>query len=312
MGYSNKLIAGIALCALLFAGCATEEDAANPPTLMFPAEPLDSSNGASGCDVEFGRTFIMERFEIPDENGGRDHDGDGEPDNALAFLGQYANAGWIESIASGSMMYMFDVTPWLDDPSITTSELGLAFYQGIDIDGDPTNNTSGSDHFMVPAEQFDVSCRPTGAFENVLLDNTFITADRDTFTFVLPDYGSLEFHDMVVELDVAPDMSALHGTASGVWTYCSLSRSPFPGAFPGSFLDLLLAISASSPDIDRDGDGMEQIVSNGDGVERCIDGDGTEIVDPFCPCDPRIVDGYSIAFEGWAVPATIEGIAPAP
>ena len=64
--------------------------------------------------------------------------------------------------------------------------------------------------------------------------------------------------------------------------------------------------------MDRDGDGKEQVVGDGTTILKCIDGDGTEIEGSDCPCDPRITDGYSVAFAGHGVSATIIGLAPEP
>jgi hypothetical protein len=61
------------------------------------------------------------------------------------------------------------------------------------------------------------------------------------------------------------------------------------------------------PEIDLDGDGLEKFYddesadpdagSGGDGqIDRCVDGDGTEILGTDCASDPKIADGYRLIF----------------
>jgi hypothetical protein len=62
----------------------------------------------------------------------------------------------------------------------------------------------------------------------------------------------------------------------------------------------------SQPDADQDGDGLEQFFDTmgdpdagtaKDGhIDKCVDGDGTEILGPDCVTDPRIQDGYKLIF----------------
>ena len=73
----------------------------------------------------------------------------------------------------------------------------------------------------------------------------------------------------------------------------------------GTFLDLLVFgvlelghLEPLQPDVDLDGDGLERFEDTNpdDGVaaiDRCIDGDGAEILGADCVTDPRIQDGYS-------------------
>ncbi len=66
----------------------------------------------------------------------------------------------------------------------------------------------------------------------------------------------------------------------------------------------LLGILGAQPDIDMDGDGLETIEINREGVPwcqpvvvACVDGDGTRIEGRDCLGDPRIADGFSVALD---------------
>jgi hypothetical protein len=299
----------ILVCLASLPACAAEEGSPDDPWPVLAPDLRDGQYPPS-CSVAPGRTYILDRLAISGPGQGYDLTGDGQPDNAMAFLGNLANAGFQASITTGATMYMFHLSPWMADVSSAPDDLELDFYQGIDADDDASNNVGGEGAFAVPAEQFDVSCTPTSRFQDVTLHDDTVTASRDLWSFVLPTYGTLEFEDMLLEIDLAPDMASFRGTAGAVWSYCSLARAPFPGPDPGSFLDLMVNAFASLavPDVDRDGDGIERVIGNGETVARCIDGDGAEILGPSCACDPRMVDGYSIAFEGTAVPARITGV----
>lgn len=105
--------------------------------------------------------------------------------------------------------------------------------------------------------------------------------------------------------------------------YCQTASPRCPAELVGSsMLDLAFAL-AGPPDLDLDGDGPECVLdTDGDGrIDRCCDGEAnacaqcSTVVPPVdaadpgsCALDPRMADGYSIALEFTAVPATIVGI----
>jgi hypothetical protein len=94
----------------------------------------------------------------------------------------------------------------------------------------------------------------------------------------------------------------------GVATICELSKVIYPGPVGGSFLEVMATQMYVAPDIDRDGDGLEQLEHDGVSITACVDGDGTVIRDPECFCDPRIQDGYSVALTGTAVRGYLVGV----
>jgi hypothetical protein len=70
------------------------------------------------------------------------------------------------------------------------------------------------------------------------------------------------------------------------------------------------------PDVDLDDDGLEQFFDTGGGgdagtakdgiIDRCVDGDGTEILGEDCARDARIKDGYLLILVVEGVRAYIE------
>jgi len=298
----------VVLCGSVAGGCTDGVEDAELP--RFDSRTRVDSDIADpfGCDMAFGRTMVIDLLEIMQPWEGFDVDGDGDPDNALGFLASFANAGWRESMQAGDSIFLFDFTPWLEFLDEPSDDLGLSFYNAVDADNDPSNNHSGDGEFVVSIEQFDVSCEPTSRFDIVSIESTTVTASSDLWKFFIPDYGTATFANIRLALDVDEDLAGLSGSMGAVWTICGLATSPFPGSTPGSFLDFAGGAFGAVPDIDRDGDGLEQIVFAEARVQSCVDGDGTEIPGPDCACDPRIADGYSIAFRGSAVPAAIVDI----
>jgi len=293
---------------MLVAACTVEDDPALPIPLDGEPRAAADEAVATTCDPDFGRVYVFDVLQLVPPEQGLDLDGDGEPDNALGALHELANEAIQDAIDVGYANVLIEVAPWMETRDDAPAELGIALFHGIDTDDDPSNNLDGSGTFAVAKEQFDVSCTPTSSFENVSFEDGRFAAATDDWTLFLRFFGGVEFTNLRVEGEVAPDMAEISGTAGAIWTLCSMSTAPFPGSYPGSWLDLLTNDSLLMPDIDRDGDGLEQVIGNGDAVIGCIDGDGTAIPGPFCPCDPRIADGYSAAIYAHGVPARITDI----
>jgi hypothetical protein len=301
------ILSALPLGAIPSPGCAVE--AIEEEGVSLPELPvLTEAEEVSECDVQFGRTYILDKFELMPPGQGFDLDGDGDIDNTLGFLGSVANNGFRQAIAAGAAIYLLDLTPWMDSLATPPSGPGLAFFHGVDADADPSNNTSGSGEFVVAAEQFDVSCHPTSAFHGVLLVNSTLRGHRDDWSFFMPEVGTLDFVDFQVEIELVEDLSRISARAAAVWPMCSLHQAPFPGPDTRSMLDIMVVGFQVPADIDFDGDGLEQVMGDGERVSGCIDGDGTEIPGHYCACDPRIADGYSVAFQATGVPAQIVGV----
>ncbi len=112
--------------------------------------------------------------------------------------------------------------------------------------------------------------------------------------------------------------------------YCQVANPRCPIQFVDSTLLDLFSVFAGAPDVDLDGDGLECIIDrDGDGkVDLCCDGvvgqscttgttscagvevpsiDSSPGAEWKCALTPEMADGYSIALEFSAVPATLYG-----
>ena len=133
-------------------------------------------------------------------------------------------------------------------------------------------------------------------------------ARASRWTTIFPGIGTFRADDVRVTATFDADFQRFSGEVTGMASACTLSREAFPGSTTGTMLDVLTNVVQLGPDMDRDGDGLEQVVGDGYTVVECIDGDGTHIPGPDCPCDPRIADGYSVAMHSTGVRAHIVGV----
>ncbi len=290
--------------AFLAMGCV-EEPGNDEASEAWELEYREFGLGEGACAPKFGRTYILDTLEIRDPGQGVDMNGDGYPDNHLAFLAPIVNAGWTQAFQEGSAIFLIDFLGLARD-----TEPGIAFYIALDADrpADADNNYSGAGNFEVLPDALDVNCQPTSGFEAVeLTDDGRIVADTSRWRFVDPWTGTIEMTDAHAEASFSEDGEVVEAEMGAVWTLCGLSHSLIAGDTQGTMLEMMVSSFQVQPDIDRDGDGVEQVYKEGTSY-RCIDGDGTEILGPSCACDPRIVDGYSASFYFHAIPANIVGV----
>jgi hypothetical protein len=289
------------LPVFLILACSADgvEDPAEGPVEM-PTPPESGEIEETGCQRSFGRTYILDTLEVLPQGEGIDLNGDGTPDNALGFLAGAINPGWVESLAAGLTIFLWDFS---DD--------GLSFFIGFDADvpTDPKNNLAGAGTFLVDSGQFDTACQPLARFDSASQVGQTLDAQTSLWTFRDPEYGLVGLADFRVWGTFSEDFTHLAGRAAGIFTLCGLSAVNFSGPTPGTILEFMINAVAVQADMDRDGDGLERIEGDGGRVVRCVDGDGTVIEGGDCACDPRIADGYSVSFTGSMVTATIVGTA---
>ena len=131
----------------------------------------------------------------------------------------------------------------------------------------------------------------------------------DIGTFLGPTIGLLTEDWMQLSGVLFGDPPSIDfGRFLGVWTTDFLYAR---GDMGRTWLDYLVLDFDVQPDVDRDGDGLEQYYDlDGDGhVDTCEDGDGTRVERTDCPLDDRFIDGYALVFVFRVVPAEVIGVA---
>jgi hypothetical protein len=154
-----------------------------------------------------------------------------------------------------------------------------------------------------------VSCSPTTRLDSAKVQMGAVDGRSRTLT-IAASFVTMRFSAAHIVLTPDAKLEDWNIRGAGVALACSMALAPFPGPDTKSLLDVLVGVLSLQPDIDRDGDGIETIEVDGatGRVVACVDGDGTHITGPTCPCDPRIADGYSGAIAMTAVPARIVGV----
>lgn len=294
--------------AILLAGCG-------------PAHPGASSDGGvpdSGlafqtCAPSFGRVYIIDTFGLLPSDQGFDLDGDGTVDNSLGGVAPFANPTFQRDIVGGSAIFLIAIAG-LPDPLADTTSSRFSFWIALDADmpPDPTNNISGAGQFLVPAQQLDVDCAPTTVFEHDALQGGVYSVSTSHLRLVAQAIGELEsFHDQL-QFTISPDEAhLLSGKLGSASAMCALAKISSPITPMGTLLDNIVGQFGLQPDIDANGDGLEQLKADSSTgfVSQCVTADGSVIDGHACPCDPRMHDAYSMTFFFTGVPAQIVGLA---
>ncbi len=94
--------------------------------------------------------WVVQTLEVAETRGGLDLDGDGTGDNVLAAVRDALNTSIIDTFPTTPVVLawqMWGVDDWCDDPSITG-----AFLSPSDVDGDHTDDYSGTEAFSAGAQ----------------------------------------------------------------------------------------------------------------------------------------------------------------
>lgn len=297
-----------ALAAVLAGACGGGGGATDPPVDAAP----------QGCPIPAGESYFMASLEFAPEADGFDLDNDGVVDNSLGRMPVSVlasmNDGIATEIETGEIM-LAHVLDW-SPPTATDPAVELWLFTGRDADDppDPSNNASGGAEFYAKPTQFDVNCLPETRTSSGNVIDSVLRGRADDWLFPLASVGAVNLATPRLELTFASDFASFSGRLGAVVPLCSLSAVPLLGQDSGTMLDAMVngpSIRGDATiDVDRDGDGLEVVEGDGVGILRCIDGDGTIINGSDCPCDPRIVDGYSMALKFTGVSAKILGALP--
>ncbi len=256
------------------------------------------------CPVDYDRVYVAELTAFLPPGQGADLDGDGDIDNLLGLLADVVNPALADSIANGAATII--ILPGLQiPPSDQPVEITALLPEAVDADDppDPSDNLTEAE-FLLELSSLDASCEPRRPIA-IVQDGTTLTGTADRAEIITVE-GRAEIGRVQVTGTVTEDGAHLDLVVAGATTTCALERISFPGPTKGSTLAGLVAFGMQ-PDIDLDGDGLERIVLVDNAITGCVDGDGVELDDPACPCDPRIVDGFSAAAHDVFVPAHLVG-----
>jgi cysteine-rich repeat protein len=319
-------------------------------------EVCDDSNTDrwDGCDSACREelALVMNSLSLGDRRTGCDLNGDGMPDNAFArALGLLATAigPLIEMAVSGDNPILLGFLG-LDDPAGANDEdFRIAWLFGEDADDDPSNNLTGAGEFLVSPMALNEDGSPATSIQSMVSSNALAGGPEDIpipvgfFPIELKqgriegttvaDSGELyQIDDGLLCGGISTSLFSLLGGFAGM---ALETEPPCTGDEPATILDLIVAggtananlgdgmtfplrFTATAPDLDLDGDGLESFEVESDGPEgcqpvitACIDGDGTRYEGRGCSSNPGMADGYSAAFEFSAIHATLRGVAAA-
>jgi hypothetical protein len=340
-GYSRSVPTGpavwaaVALCALGFVGCGDDDagddddvggtDAGQPDGA---ADPPDAGGGADAapadamalnveaCPDSYGPASIASTFVVSAEGTGFDLNGDEAIDNLLAGLGDLLSPMLQDSIDTGDLILVAELRDL--EAGVgggADAEAVLVLYGGVDGDSPPMvrDNFTGSEQLYFAHEWvLPADCAPKAAIE-ASYDGTTVQAETEVLSFYVDALGG--FVDIArarIAAAIEPDTAGARTTGSalfgGALKQCPLAMGDAP---LGESAQHALSMFGLQPDIDLDGDGLEQTEHDSSGILRCIDGDGVTAVEgAMCGCDPKMADGYSISFDVTLVGAELLGPSP--
>lgn len=242
-----------------------------------------------------------------------------EEAHAFSLLGMALNEQLTSAIADGTLLLGLEVRQLDDpagqeDPMITVGMYGLN-----DADGDPSDNFDPDkpEEFTTTALFTGNGGSPTIHFESASISGGQLHAEGVGLLSIpgLPiPFQRPTIDGALVASEKGDAIRTLeNGRLKGAVAVSLLANAPniSMGQCKGSSLLDVIATGCGfitiQPDVDLDDDGFEKLFddeggdpdagSTKDGViDRCVDGDGTEILGTDCVSDPRIKDGYRLIF----------------
>ncbi|NOY90134.1 MAG: DUF4215 domain-containing protein [Deltaproteobacteria bacterium] len=326
------------------ADCLSLESCGNG--MLDPGEQCDDANSdrwdgcAPDCYIELSQ--VIQTLAFAGSGSGCDFSGDGVADNQLAValgpvLPLLNDMGIQQGIDNGNVILLMSMLGMDDLTGADDDSLTVAWMQGADPDGDPSNNFSGSATLAPSGGSFDTAGNPTTSFASSLMSSQLNGGPEDIELpiAVLPIElmgaqisGTTravagELHDIqegqlcgaipVTTFAFLPNLLDMFtGMASegcdGTAGATSMADVMVGGTPRGS----LIALRGTQPDVDVDGDGLEsfEVVRRGATgcqpvITACIDGDGTRVEGRDCALDPRFEDGFSASLDFTSIRANL-------
>ncbi len=233
----------------------------------------------------------------------------------FALLAPLVNDQLMMSVQNGQLLFGIEIRG-LDDPSgqsdpeITAAMIGLN-----DSDNDNTDNFKADEPetFSPAPLSFGMEGNPTIEFTTASIKKGVIHAE--SVGILMTPGLPFPFANPVLDgtLKATKEGDAIRTLENGRLT--GAVQASLLGFVPNitmgqcqgqTLLDVIATgcgIFALQPQVDLDGDGLEKLYDDtGDNgmkdfrIDRCVDGDGTEILGTDCVSDARIADGYNLVF----------------
>jgi hypothetical protein len=253
-----------------------------------------------------------------------------EDKNAFSLIGMLLNPQLKMGIENGTMLLGLEMRG-LDDPSGQADpELTIGMYNVSDADNDPANNFNpdAPGEFNANGGPGGMNAAPLISYEKVSITGGKLHAEG-VGSLMMPGFPLPLGGDQTLDGQLVPTQDNEHirtlegGRMVTVLAASMLQNLPnIFGALGGmggmggmqcqgqNFLDAIATgcgFLPFQPDADIDGDGLEKFYDTEGGdpdagtltdghIDKCVDGDGTEILGPDCVSDPRIKDGYKMIF----------------
>jgi hypothetical protein len=252
-----------------------------------------------------------------------DLDGDGTEDNAIRQLGWWAGSfahGVNEqtnfAIDRGELRIVAHVLGIEDLPVGTDADVVLILSEAADTDEPPDreDDFSGDEPFFILGRSLDGCGEPLYHYrcsiERGVLDAPEGTGVWVRGTDVLPlidgrASGTIGMGELDVSICGTIQIQSIGAAGMATGDHSLLEWFIAGARLVWPSLDLV------QPDIDLDDDELEQFAFDADEhLERCVDGDGTEILGRDCWEDARMADGFSTVVRIEAVPALFGGLHP--
>lgn len=285
-------------------------------------------NGMVGCDFSGDR--------MPDNAFGR----------ALGPGAGILNSVVSSPISNGQVLIQLSFLNLTDPRGQNVSDTRVGWLYGTDGDTELINNSQpGNPQYINRGSVDGMTMLPQASFQSRIV-NGALTGGPEDVQLNLGMGGMFDFRVLRGRISgtvVADDnriTEVRDPVLCGALAMRDLARLPNPiglilGRLGGgggggtmmnqsSFLELVVGgqtiplvnirIGPQQPDIDLDGDGLERIEANMGSiitpprVTACIDGNGTRIEGRECINDPRIADGYTVAFQMATTWITLRGI----